>query len=152
MQDPVVRENLWLTLTKINEQFSTTLIVITHYPEESRFCHKVAIFGRNRGMIDFGKPQNLLAKLPGKGRTINVIFSNVQEKAVEKFESIKEIEFVLENKLGTDFSLFTDSTLNSIHKKIEIEFGKDAILRIDQSDSKMEEYFRIKALEVPAFE
>ncbi|MFX1257363.1 MAG: prenyltransferase/squalene oxidase repeat-containing protein [Promethearchaeota archaeon] len=149
--DPVVRENLWIQLTKINEQFNTTLIVITHYPEESRFCHKIAIFGRNRGMIDFGKPIDLLTKLPGKGRTIELFFNDEKENAVERLESIEGIEKVLENKVGTDFSLFSNLNLNTLNEKIKQEFP-NSIPQMIQSDTKMVEYFRLANIEVPTIE
>ncbi len=150
--DPIIRENLWLALTKINEQFGTTLIVITHYPEESRFCHRVAIFGRDRGVIDFGKPKNLLAQLPGKGRSIEVCFKEINENLIETLESIDGIESVLENKAGTDYSLFTELNLKKLIEKIENKIGKDSIQEIKQIDSKMEQFFRYKLIEVPEIE
>ena len=150
--DPIIRENLWLALTKINEQFGTTLIVITHYPEESRFCHRVAIFGRNRGVIDFGKPKDLLAQLPGKGRSIEICFKELKENVIEALESIDGIESVLENKAGTDYSLFTELNLKELIEKIENEIGKDSIQEIKQIDSKMEQFFRYKLIEVPEIE
>ena len=150
--DPIIRENLWLTLTKINEQFKTTLIVITHYPEESRFCTKVAIFGRNRGMLDFGKPKDLLVQLPGKGRSIEISFNEIKENAIQRLEAIPGIEKVLENRAGTDFSLFTNLNLTELQKNIEVEMGENSILNIKQTDSKMEQYFRYKAMEVPKVE
>ena len=150
--DPIIRENLWLALTKINEQFGTTLIVITHYPEESRFCHRVAIFGRNRGVIDFGKPKDLLTQLPGKGRSIEVCFKELKENVIEALESIDGIENVLENKAGTDYSLFTELNLKELIEKIENEIGKDSIQEIKQIDSKMEQFFRYKLIEVPEIE
>ncbi|MFW9865067.1 MAG: prenyltransferase/squalene oxidase repeat-containing protein [Candidatus Thorarchaeota archaeon] len=150
--DPIIRENLWLTLTKINEQFKTTLVVITHYPEESRFCNLVGIFGRNRGMIDFGEPKELLALLPGKGRSIEISFKNVVENAIEILESIEGIDKVLENKAGTDFSIFTNLGVNILLERIENEIGKQSYQQINQSESRMEQYFRYKALEVPQIE
>ena len=149
--DPVVRENLWLALTKINEQFNTTLIVITHYPSESQFCHKVCIFGRGRGMIDFGRPEDLLTQLPGKGRKIELYFNEIQENAIKRLELIEEIDIALENRVGTDFVLFTDLNLNIINEKIKEEFPK-SMPKVVQSDSKMEDFFRIKALKVPEIE
>jgi ABC-2 type transport system ATP-binding protein len=150
--DPVVRERLWLSLTKINEKFNTTLIVISHYPEESKFCNKVVIFGRGRGMIDFGTPKELLAQIPGGGRSIEVFFYDPQEDTVEILESIKGIEKALENKVGTDYIILSNLTKIQLREKIEAEFGKNSILGINQSDSKMEEYFRYKAMEVPKIE
>ena len=149
--DPVVRENLWLALTKINEQFNTTLIVITHYPEESRFCHRVAIFGRMRGMIDFGKPNDLLSQLPGKGRKIELSFNEVKENATERLESIEGIDKALETKAGTDFSIFSDIDLNTLIEQIKIEFP-NSIPQVIQSDSQMEDLFRYRAMEVPKIE
>jgi len=150
--DPIIRENLWLTLTKINEQLKTTLIVITHYPEESRFCTEVAIFGRDRGMLDFGKPKNLLLQLPGKGRSIEISFDDVKEDAIKRLESLSGIEKVLENKAGTDFSVFSNLNLKKLQEIIEEEMGEHSIVKIKQSDSKMEQYFRYKAMEVPTVE
>ncbi len=150
--DPVVRENLWLVFTKINEQFKTTLVVITHYPEESRFCNHVAIFGRKRGMIDFGQPKTLLVNLPGKGRSIEIIFTDVKENAIARLELIEGIEKVLENKVGTNFSIFTNLNIDRLIEKIEEEMGKNSIQEVKQIDSKMEQYFRYKAMEVPKVE
>jgi len=150
--DPIIRENLWLALTKINEQFGTTLIVITHYPEESRFCNRVAIFGRNRGIIDFGKPKNLLAQLPGKGRSIEICFKEIKENAIQRLEAIEGIDSALENKVGTDYSLLTNLNVNDLITKIENEVGKDSIKEIKQIDSKMEQFFRYKLIEVPEIE
>lgn len=150
--DPVVRENLWLVFTKINEQFKTTLVVITHYPEESRFCNHVAIFGRKRGMIDFGQPKTLLVNLPGKGRSIEISFTDVKENAIARLELIEGIEKVLENKVGTSFSIFTNLNIDRLIKKIEEEMGKNSIQEVKQIDSKMEQYFRYKAMELPKVE
>jgi ABC-2 type transport system ATP-binding protein len=150
--DPIIRENLWLALTKINEQFGTTLIVITHYPEESRFCNRVAIFGRNRGLIDFGKPNDLLAQLPGKGRSIEVNFKEIKENVVQKLESIEGIESVLENKTGTDYSLLTSLNVNDLIIKIEKKIGEGSLKDIKQIDSKMEQLFRFKLIGVPKIE
>ena len=150
--DPIIRENLWLALTKINEQFGTTLIVITHYPEESRFCNRVAIFGRNRGVIDFGKPKELLAQLPGKGRSIELCFNTNQENMVQRLESIDGIENVLENKVGTEYSIFTNLNVKTLIIKIENEVGKNTFQELKQIDSKMEQFFRYKLIEVPKIE
>ncbi len=150
--DPIVRETLWHSIIRLNEHFNCTFIIVTHYPEESKFCHQVAIFGRNRGMIDYGRPKDLLAQLPGKGRTIDLSFKDVQENAVERLESIEGIDKALENKVGTDFSILTDLNTRTLVDRIEIEFGFDAIENVKQRDSRMEEYFRYRAMEVPVIE
>ncbi len=146
--DPIVRENLWHSLTRINEQFNTTLIIITHYPEESRFCDKVAIFGRYRGLIDYGDPKDLLDQLPGKGRTIQLTFKQIQQNALEKLNNIEGIAKALEDKAGTDYSIFTDLTLNQVEEKIKPIFSEGVLKKITQSESRMEEYFRYRTIEI----
>ncbi|TFF99514.1 MAG: ATP-binding cassette domain-containing protein [Promethearchaeota archaeon] len=150
--DPVVRERLWLSLIRINEKFNTTLIVITHYPEEAQFCDKVCIFGRGRGMIDFGAPERLLGQLPGKGRSIELYFYDPQDNTIKRLENIEGIDKALENKTGTDYVLLTDLTKEELREKITEEFGINAVLGIKQANTKMEEYFRYRAMEVPEIE
>ncbi len=145
--DPVVRESLWLRLVEINEQFGTTFIVITHYPEESRYCDKVAIFGRKRGMIDFGNPAALLKLLPGNGRAISLLFVGKQENALATLRSIEGIDSVLEKKDGEHFTIFSDESVERVKGRILSTFGKDSIKALMQVDVEMEDYFRYKSLE-----
>jgi ABC-type multidrug transport system ATPase subunit len=146
--DPVVREELWLSLVDLNLRTKTTLIVITHYPEESRFCNKVAIFGRKKGLIDFGKPTDLLALLPGGGRAIEIKFAEQVENALTKFGKITAIDKVLEKNLGKEFVLFTE--LNTFQLKMEIskEIPEIETAEITQVDARMEDFFRYRFLEV----
>ncbi len=146
--DPVVRESLWLRLVELNEQFGTTFIVITHYPEESRFCDKVAIFGRKRGMIDFGNPRQLLCLLPGHGRAIDLLLNNKVATSMEILKKQPWISNVLEKKDGEYFTIFTDEGIVDVRRKIEKLFKTSDIKAITQEDVEMEDYFRYKALEV----
>ncbi len=145
--DPVVRESLWLRLVELNEQFGTTFIVITHYPEESRYTDKVAIFGRNRGMVDFGNPAALLRLLPGNGRAISLQFTTKQENALATLRAIESIDSVLEKKDGEHFTVFSDEGVERVKESIVDKFGKDAIKALMQVDVEMEDYFRYKSLE-----
>ncbi|MHA1684054.1 MAG: prenyltransferase/squalene oxidase repeat-containing protein [Promethearchaeota archaeon] len=146
--DPVVRESLWLRLVELNEQFGTTFIVITHYPEESKFCDKVAIFGRKRGLIDFGDPIELLNLLPGKGRSIDLRFTTRQDSAIDRLSALRGVDKVLEKKDGEYFTIFTERSIVDIGGLIESEFGTGNILSMTQEDVEMEDYFRYRALEV----
>ncbi|MFX0101756.1 MAG: ATP-binding cassette domain-containing protein [Candidatus Hodarchaeota archaeon] len=145
--DPVVRESLWLRLVELNESFGVTFIVITHYPEESRFCDKVAIFGRMRGMIDFGNPRELLALLPGNGRALDLKFKNKETNALHRIKNIEGIDNVLEKKDGEFFVLFTENGISEVKKDLEAVFEATNIHSIIQKDVEMEDYFRYRALE-----
>jgi hypothetical protein len=103
-------------------------------------------------MIDFGEPNKLLGQLPGEGRSIELYFYDPQENPIERLEQVEGVEKALENKTGTDFILLTNLTKEELRQKLKKKFGENAILGIQQSDSKMEEYFRYRAMEVPEIE
>ncbi len=144
--DPIVRENLWLRLVDINERYNTTLVVITHYPEESKFCHKVAIFARKRGMVDYGPPERLIATVPGRGRAIDLTLKRFEEDAFKKLKEVKQFEMVLEKRAGLKYLVFTDLDLNDAYIHLKNVLGEDHIEAISQTETKMEDYFRYRML------
>jgi hypothetical protein len=103
-------------------------------------------------MIDQGRPNELLTQLPGRGRTVELYFYDIQNNPVDRLESIEGIEKALENKVGTDFAILSNLNLDELRKRIEREFGDHSILGLTQSDTKMEEYFRYRAMEIPEIE
>jgi len=145
--DPIVRDQLWISLLTLNEDYKTTLIVITHYPEDSKFCDKIAIFGRARGMIDFGKPSELFETLPGKGTAYEITIKDV-DNALSLLTEIPEIEFLLEIKRNEKYRIFTDESMVKCIQIFENKFGKGKIIKLMQKETEMSDYFRIKALEV----
>lgn len=149
--DPIIREQLWISLLDLAERHGSTLIVITHYPEESKFCTRVAIFGRKRGLIDFGHPRELLANLPGKGRAIDIILDDTDEKTnvdlLPILKKISQIEFLLEEKKGSRYRLFTNLPVATIKDLLAQVLGTQSFT-VKQSESTLIDYFRIKSLEV----
>ncbi len=149
--DPILREQLWLSLIDLAEENNTSLIVITHYPEESKFCSRVAIFGRKRGLIDFGHPQELIDNLPGSGRAVDVILkeqiSQVHVNLLPILEKMPQIEFVLEEKRGQQYRLFSNLPLTSIRSIVVKALGTE-LIEVNQSEATLVDYFRIKSLEV----
>jgi ABC-2 type transport system ATP-binding protein len=146
--DPVVREDLWLTIVQLNERLNTTFIVITHYPEEAMFCDKVAIFGRNKGLIDFGVPRDMLGILPGGGRAIELVFKSPHQDSMEKLRAIPDMDTILERKLGEEYLLFTRSAIIDIENYIRRNHPELEIQYIGATDARMEDYFRYRFLEV----
>ncbi|MFX1515536.1 MAG: ATP-binding cassette domain-containing protein [Promethearchaeota archaeon] len=158
--DPVVRQSLWLSLINLNETMGTTFIVITHYPEEARYCNKVAIFGRGRGLVEYGTPEELLSQLPGQGRALQLHLKKPYPQSREFLQNIAkqpiegEQVIVLELKRNHHFLIFSDLPVSSIRSLLEF---KDSLLngkiqKITQVDAQMEHFFRFRMLEVGIFE
>ncbi|MEM2637549.1 MAG: ABC transporter ATP-binding protein, partial [Candidatus Korarchaeota archaeon] len=136
--DPVMRTHLWNTLLKINEK-GTSLIVVTHYPEESAYCDKVAIFLRGEGLIDFGNPKELLSTLPGNGRVVVLKMKKRDPKITLVLDQNRLL--YLEDREGEEYRIFADINIPQLEKMLE---GFDYELNV--SGATMNDYFRIKAL------
>jgi ABC-2 type transport system ATP-binding protein len=149
--DPIVREQLWISLLNLAELHNTTLVVITHYPEESKFCTKIAIFGRKRGLIDFGPPLELINNLPGAGRALDItVKESIEHLTVELLpllKKISQIEFVLEEKKGSRYRVFSNLPVNTLRDALIRALGT-TLIEIKQSEATLIDYFRIKSLEV----
>ncbi|TFF86819.1 MAG: ATP-binding cassette domain-containing protein [Promethearchaeota archaeon] len=146
--DPIIRDQLWETLLKVNEKYETTLIVITHYPEESRYCTRCAIFGRKRGMIDYGHPRELLTNLAGSGRAIEINLISDRTNLLEYLKSIPQFEFILEDRRNERFKLFTELSTVEIKSILLSKFNEGEIKNISQIEATMSDYFRLKSLEI----
>ena len=146
--DPIIRDQLWETLLKVNEKYETTLIVITHYPEESRYCTRCAIFGRKRGMIDYGPPRELLTNLAGSGRAIEINLISDGINLLEYLKSIPQFEFILEDRRNERYKIFTDLSTMQIKSILSSKFNENEIKNISQIEATMSDYFRLKSLEI----
>lgn len=146
--DPVVRDQLWYALMKVSEEYNTTLIVITHYPEDSRFCDKIAIFGRKRGLIDFGDPSALYQNLPGRGRALDVQLRKGESDILLKLRQIPRFDYVLEIKRNEVYRILTDLTSVQVVESIERYLGMGLVIKVDQKETIMADLFRMKSLEV----
>ncbi len=116
--DLVRRHELWNYLDRINKLYGTTLVVITHYPSEIDYCDKAAIFVRNKGFVDFGAPEQLKERLPGKGYTIGLVFDEYNPETVEIIRNVEGVEYVLQK--GEQLKIFP-SMKNSLVLKNVLE-------------------------------
>jgi len=103
----------------------------------------------------------ITSKLPFRGEYEAEVLYSILNEEPEPLTRYKKgvsddlqriIDKALENKAGTDFSILSDLNLSSLEEKIKLNFGNDSIKDIKQNDTKMEQYFRYKAMEVPKLE
>ncbi|NHJ15049.1 MAG: ATP-binding cassette domain-containing protein [Candidatus Thorarchaeota archaeon] len=110
--DPDNRNELWNYLTFINQEYGTSIIVITHYPIEAEFCDKVAVFIRGKSLVAFGSPQRLKESLPNRGFSVGVVLEEVDPRARKILEGVEGVRFVLQR--GELLKVFTDEPLEKI--------------------------------------
>ncbi|TFF84594.1 ATP-binding cassette domain-containing protein [Candidatus Thorarchaeota archaeon] len=110
--DPDNRNELWRYLTFINQEYGTSVVVITHYPSEAEFCDKVAVFMRGKSLVAYGTPSSLKSQMPSRGFAVGIVLEDVDPRARETLEAIDRVRFVLQR--GELLKIFTDQPLEVI--------------------------------------
>ncbi len=113
--DPDNRSELWRYLTFINQEYGTSIIVITHYPVEAEFCDKVAVFMRGKSLVAYGTPARLKESMPSRGFAVGIVLNDVDPRARETLEAVEGAKFVLQR--GELLKIFTDEPLEVIAEK-----------------------------------
>ena len=113
--DPDNRNELWRYLTYINQEYGTSIVVITHYPSEAEFCDKVAVFMRGKSLVAFGAPSSLKEDMPSRGFAVGIVLEDVDPRARVALEEIDGVKFVLQR--GELLKVFTDDPLEVVAEK-----------------------------------
>lgn len=145
--DPVLRKELWNMLSNLNEEYGTSLVVVTHYPEEGQFCSKICMFAKDRGIVSVGNPRKLVRNLPGGGRVIILELRKPFSKVKEYLSKISGIDYILEERKNEKFRIFSINPMRSIVKEITSAIKMTDIQNISQGEANMTDFFRIKLLQ-----
>jgi ABC-type multidrug transport system ATPase subunit len=113
--DPDNRNELWHFLDYINQEYGTSMIVITHYPIEAEFCDKVAVFIRGKSLVSFGKPSSLKETMPSKGFAVGIVLEEVDPRARKTLEKVEGAMFVLQR--GELLKVFTEEPLEVVAER-----------------------------------
>ncbi|MHA1909189.1 MAG: ABC transporter ATP-binding protein [Candidatus Thorarchaeota archaeon] len=113
--DPDNRNELWHFLDYINQEYGTSMIVITHYPIEAEFCDKVAVFMRGKSLVSFGKPAALKETMPSKGFAVGIVLEEVDPRARKTLEKVEGALFVLQR--GELLKVFTEEPLEIVAER-----------------------------------
>ncbi|MHA1887785.1 MAG: hypothetical protein DRO88_04100 [Promethearchaeia archaeon] len=141
--DPHLRIGVLNFLLKINKEFNTTMIIVSHDLEIADYCTKVAILNYGE-LAGFGKPKELIESLPSKGKNLTVHFQNYNfRKNLKQVQNISGVEYVL-NTGRNQIKIFSDSIEEypNIIKQLE-QIGLE-ISHFSLDHSVFLDYFRIK--------
>ena len=113
--DPDNRSELWKYLNFINQEYGTSIIVITHYPVEAEFCDKVAVFLRGKSLVAYGTPARLKESMPSRGFAVGIVLHEVDPRALKTLEAVEGAKFVLQR--GELLKIFTEEPLEIIAER-----------------------------------
>lgn len=81
--DPIARKSVWEHIHRLRSQFSTTILVTTHYMEEAdEICERVAIMHHGR-IAAIGAPADLKASVNGGSASLDEVFAHFAGGEIE---------------------------------------------------------------------
>lgn len=130
-------------LKKLNQEFQTTMFIITHDLEAALICDKAAILREGR-MLDFDSPQTLIHSLPSEGKLARVTIENLNEKVIELIKKFEPIRRLL--RVGNDVvEIMMDEFDLNLPKLIRfITDQKINIISLSRDVASFRRYFQIR--------
>ncbi|MEX2161637.1 MAG: ATP-binding cassette domain-containing protein [Anaerolineales bacterium] len=81
--DPIARRSVWEHIQRLRAEFSTTILLTTHYMEEADgLCQRIAIMHRGQ-VAAVGAPAELKAGLNGGSATLDEVFAHYAGAEIE---------------------------------------------------------------------
>jgi ABC-type multidrug transport system ATPase subunit len=106
--DPHLRINVLNFLLKINQEFGTTMVIVSHDLEIVDYCSKIAILNHGR-ITGYGRPVDLIESLPSEGKAVLVELNDIDDKKTKRILRIPGVEYIL-NAGRNKLKLFVTDT------------------------------------------
>lgn len=89
--DPIARKSVWEHIHRLRSQFSTTIMMTTHYMEEAdEICERVAIMHHGQ-IAAIGAPAKLKASVNGGSASLDEVFAHFAGGEIEPSGSYIEV-------------------------------------------------------------
>jgi ABC-2 type transport system ATP-binding protein len=89
--DPIARRSVWEHIQRLRSQFSTTILLTTHYMEEAdEICERVAIMHHGQ-IAAIGAPAKLKASVNGGSASLDEVFTHFAGGEIEVGGSYIEV-------------------------------------------------------------
>lgn len=144
--DPAMRSIIWTYIDKLNRQYKTTIIVVTHFPEEAEFCDKVALFMKPQGFISYGSPRDLIQQLPNEGYVVDIVLESFDDTILSALKKMDGVKYILLR--GERIRIFAETptnvtTINAVQLLTMYNIG---IHKIEpKKEATLTDYFNIIA-------
>jgi ABC-2 type transport system ATP-binding protein len=89
--DPIARKSVWEHIGRLRSQFSTTILLTTHYMEEAdEICERVAIM-HHGSIAAIGEPAKLKASVNGGSASLDEVFAHFAGGEIQATGSYIEV-------------------------------------------------------------
>lgn len=107
------KKRIWDTINAINDNFSITTFIFSTY-EEIRRCHNILVLSNEGNQLGFGTMSQLIGELPIHKEVVIVQLNSPNLAQIDILRSIEGISFIIEERAGEKYRIFTKIDPNQI--------------------------------------
>lgn len=107
------KKRIWDTITGINDTYSSTVFVYST-SEEIKRVHNILVLSRNGHQLGFGTITQLIGELPLMKEVIVIQFNEPNPEHVEILGKLPGLTFIIEERAGEKYRLFTKIEPNKV--------------------------------------
>ncbi len=116
------KKRIWDTIIGINDMFSSTIFIYSSSTEIKR-CHNILVLSREGRQLGFGTLSQLINELPLLKEVIVVQLKSANPQDVETIGRIPGLSFMIEERHGEKYRLFTTVDPNRVIPQIFQQIG-----------------------------
>jgi ABC-type multidrug transport system ATPase subunit len=138
------QKRIWRIIKELNENYFITTII---YSESIyiKNCNVILIINEMGELLDFGTHEKLISLLPTNDIII-LQLNKYENKDINYIQSIPEVQFIVEERKGEKYRIFTKKNISNIVKLLFNELG-DKIFNISKQKPDLKDivpYLRYK--------
>jgi ABC-2 type transport system ATP-binding protein len=144
--DASKRYDILSYLKKLNQEFNTTMFIITHDLEAALICDKAAILKDGRLLV-FDTPQTLIKSLPSQGLIARISIEDLNEKKIKLMREYPAIKKIL--RVGNEVvEIIMDDFEEMLPKLIEYLVERNLnVISLSRDVASFKRFFQIRIQE-----
>jgi ABC-2 type transport system ATP-binding protein len=144
--DASMRYSILSYLKKLNRQLGITMMIITHDLEAAYICDTVAIL-RNGQLLEYGPPNDLIAKLPSKGEIVRLTIEGLNREKIDLIKAFPPVKKVMRS--GNEIlEVFMDDFEMNLPKIVEYCIKNQVkIISLSRDMATFRRFFQIRIQE-----
>ena len=118
------KKRIWDSIIGINDRFSSTIFVYSSSKEIKR-CHNILVLSRDGRQLGFGTLTQLISEIPLQKEVIVLQLNSPNPQDVETLGRIPGLTFIIEERQGEKYRIFTKVDPNRVIPQIFQQIGKN---------------------------
>ncbi len=139
------KNRIWDAIIALNDQFSITMFIYSNSDEIKR-CHNILVLSRDGKQLGFGTLPQLVGELPLFKEVIVIELNSPNSEQVKMLGKMPGATFLIEERQGEKYRLFTKSDPNQVIPEIFGQLGSN-VYKISKEPPSLIDFIPYKRIQ-----